>query len=681
MNKKNKKVYIYIFIFVLFLEMLVSSLLLVNMFRPLNSIVIHEENSINTRNEVFEITNISLSSGVYDVCVFYHLKNDQSAILSISDNREIYKGILTNDMLLTPKTNKVKSRFWLIGQSDILNLKITSSCSDAITVDKIIISEVFASQCILFFSWIIICIICDCFFIYLKKVNLRCDGREHRYVFYSIIGITLVVSLPLFVDYCLQGINLEFYLQRIEEIKNTILNGYYSFRSHPDIYAGVGLDTTIYNSDVFLIVPAVLRMIGFPIQTAYQIFLLIINFCTAFISYQCFLRIFSNLKVAVLCSLLYTWSPYRIFNLYVCADLGIVLVQLFLPIVFLGFYYLYTMDVLAIQYKNLWIVFSIGFSCIIQSHFVGFLISNTMGFFLMIIMLRKTIRKETFFVLIKTFFVTFVINLPIFVLNFQNIFFHNINHLLNQQYFQSRGIYLINYLLIFFRGGDVACFDKNGILNMGALGIGLAVMLLVCLYIWQLFTGRYQGKSVKCGIFYFTNPIFALGIFFCLFCSHYFPWDYLYGHNIFLSNCIYIIQTPARFLIIVSICFTFVSGVAMYNVFCSEKKDFSFLLFTALIVIAFITTQFLIGDLLITKSPVRIYDVDNVVVSEFSNEFETGDFLLNEFQEQNCNVVSNDSQLILCDSILYIILECISGISFLLVGFLWIWRFKRVEKI
>lgn len=227
-------------------------------------------------------------------------------------------------------------------------------------------------------------------------------SRDREIVFWTLSATVLLAYLPYAVDYFYVGDDGGFWLLRIEGLKETLLQGnLFPVRVQeywlcaPD-YAAPG-----FCGDLFLLFPALLRVIGFSLMDAYKFSVAAVLAGTALISYHCFYRCTGNHYGALAGSVLYELAPYHIYCLYNRSALQECLIMMFLPLVVLGIYRMYTADVKSASYGRAKIPLVVGIGCILQSHVPGCLATIAGVAMVCLIMWRKTFRQETLLELAK----------------------------------------------------------------------------------------------------------------------------------------------------------------------------------------------------------------------------------------------------------------------------------------
>ena len=124
---------------------------------------------------------------------------------------------------------------------------------------------------------------------------------------FMIILTGILTSLPLF----LRGVDgasnqdLFFHLSRIEGIKEGLLAGHFPVKMQSVWFAGKGYPVGIYYGDFLLYFPALLRIAGLPVITAYKIFIFVINLIICTVSFYSLYGIFKDRFISIIGMILY----------------------------------------------------------------------------------------------------------------------------------------------------------------------------------------------------------------------------------------------------------------------------------------------------------------------------------------------------------------------------------------
>ena len=121
-------------------------------------------------------------------------------------------------------------------------------------------------------------------------------SKETRKVVLGLLAIILISSIPLGNDHLYGGSDITYHLLRLGNIKDGFLSGQFPVRIDPSWLFGNGYASSVCYGELFLYIPAFLRLIGFTLQGSWMWFLLILNGATCLVSYHCFKNIFNSDK-------------------------------------------------------------------------------------------------------------------------------------------------------------------------------------------------------------------------------------------------------------------------------------------------------------------------------------------------------------------------------------------------
>lgn len=145
----------------------------------------------------------------------------------------------------------------------------------------------------------------------------------------------------IFIPYLVRGHDIRFHLMRIEALKDGLLSGAFPVKIQPTWLNGNGYPVSILYPDLFLYIPALLRLLGLSLQTVYKIYIMLINGVTIGFSYWSFRRMSGRRALGLLGSFIYTLSIYRLTNIYTRAAVGEYTAMAFLPLVLYAMWRIY----------------------------------------------------------------------------------------------------------------------------------------------------------------------------------------------------------------------------------------------------------------------------------------------------------------------------------------------------
>lgn len=177
------------------------------------------------------------------------------------------------------------------------------------------------------------------------------------------------MCLPLFTDNLYLGHDTLFHISRIEGLANSIkhldlLPTVYPFKNDNFGYA-----SALFYCDLLLYPFALLYLLNVDIVICYKLCVITFTFIAALTSYKLVTKITNDKYTALIGSLLYISTTYRLSNVYVRGALGEIISYAFLPIVLLAIYKLFYTNQDA--KKEL----IIGFSLLILSHNISFMLA------------------------------------------------------------------------------------------------------------------------------------------------------------------------------------------------------------------------------------------------------------------------------------------------------------------
>lgn len=368
--------------------------------------------------------------------------------------------------------------------------------------------------------------------------------------------IAVAASVPLMTDYVVTGTNLQASLSRIEAIKEGFGSAF-PVRVMPLPSTDFGYEAACFQADLFLLIPALLRAMGLGAGTAYKLFLFLINFATAVVSYICFSRMFGGRKTATgqiedqkikadrsrnrsigwLGCVLYTWCPYRLSDMYINANIGETVAWIFLPIVLLGLTQLYR-GKMSGEADCSWIVLSLGYSLTVLSSVTFFFVVTGAAVSVLLFMGKRTLKKEVVVNVGRTIITTILVNAWFLIPMLSQMTHVTYVGALVYEDFKSRGMYLLQYLSVFPRAGESLNVLQNGVGGAQVMGVGIGAILLVVGYLYCLFIKKFKDRTgVK--VFFATLVLMILS-------SNLFPWDLMQNKNMFFSMLLAFIQSPAK---------------------------------------------------------------------------------------------------------------------------------------
>ena len=201
-----------------------------------------------------------------------------------------------------------------------------------------------------------------------------------------ILLATILSSFFIFHEGVIKGVDTEYHLSRIKGIVESWKSGDFLAYIHLD-ETGYGYAMGFFYSNLFMIFPCILYLLGIDLFLSYKIFIFLCGICIAISMYICVKEITKNKYAAIIAMFLYTTCSYRIITIVAKAFVGEILSFIFIPIIILGLYKLIFDD------EKKWWIFSLGFIGILNSNLVMTEIMLIISFFIILFNV-KTIFKN-----------------------------------------------------------------------------------------------------------------------------------------------------------------------------------------------------------------------------------------------------------------------------------------------
>lgn len=403
---------------ILGVELLVLISLIINLFIPPKSYNLTNQNN-----------SITLPYGRYFLKCNYNISSDTNYAnyLHILNDNGSSEGILGTENFLHHEKSEWKTEFWITEPKLNINLVVIEQFSDGASEFLNYASyEIESTKYVTFIGILITILIMICtsiiYFILLGKIVLT-----RKRVVYAIImfAVFLISCIPLGGDSLIKGDDTVTHLIRIEGIKDGYLSGQLPVKVEPTLNGGYGYAFSTYYGSLFYNIPAIFRLMGFTIQDAYKLFVVIVNFATVVVAYYSFRVIFKKSELALVATIMYSMSLLRIVDLYQRGAVGEFTALIFLPLIVAGLWKIYTTPVDDKNYNRLWLMPVIGYFGVIESHVLSTEIFGIFTVLVCLIMFKKTFRKQTFLVLLKVVLISVVLNIGYLIPFIESYLFGN----------------------------------------------------------------------------------------------------------------------------------------------------------------------------------------------------------------------------------------------------------------
>ncbi len=395
-------------------------------------------------------------------------------------------------------------------------------------------------------------------------------SKETCKVMLGLSTIILLSSIPLGNDHLYGGSDITYHLLRVGNIKDGFLSGQFPVRIDPSWLFGNGYASSVCYGELFLYIPAFMRMIGFTLQGSWMWFLFVLNVATCLVSYYSFGRIFKHKMFGLFCSALYTLSIYRLYKMYSWSAIGEVQAFVFLPLILYAVYGIYAEA--AAGKNRYWAVLAVGMSGLVQCHVLS--CELVVGFLALtcLILIRKTLQRQVMLSFLKAIGAVCVLN-AWFVVPFLDYMINMdmVIHHVSARTMQDKGLMIAQLFFSFFQRGVSRDLVTEGLIQVEAMGVGIAMTfgLLVFLFLWVW--NRKGSRSTGAGVGEATGVetqieagklTAVLGILAMVMSLSIFPWTQIQFLNQITQSLVSSIQYPNRFLMMATLFLTMTAGAA-----------------------------------------------------------------------------------------------------------------------
>lgn len=386
----------------------------------------------------------------------------------------------------------------------------------------------------------------------LLMINLvfyyRISSEERKRYLLAMLGIMFVSSIPVFYT-GLDGHDLVFHLTRIEGIARELSYGNFPARVSSVWMAEHGYPVSIFYGDVLLYIPAVLRLFGFTIDQAYKGFVLIMNILGVIVAQRCFEGIFKKRSTSLMLTLVYATASYRLVDVYIRTAVGEYCSLIFLPMIALAAYNIYSEGKNDTTGKNLInsTILAVGMSGILTAH----TLSAEMAALALLLVCIAYFKKTFSFQAIKTYVIAVIETLILcagYLIPFVDYYLNvpvQITDTVNGEAartIQEKGANIGDFFAFFsdpFGDWYTALFNP-GLVLMLALAAGIAL--------WGI---KKASKEIKVMV--------TLAVVTLFMATNVFPWNAL-AHDFKVFDLLAQVQFPWRYVGIAIIFLTMLLG-------------------------------------------------------------------------------------------------------------------------
>ncbi|MCR5302637.1 MAG: hypothetical protein K6E49_09395 [Lachnospiraceae bacterium] len=162
--------------------------------------------------------------------------------------------------------------------------------------------------------------------------------RENRITLILFVITMVVATAPLISRYCINGHDLDYHLLRIESLKEGILIGRPFLKVNTLFFGDAGYASSMFYSDLFMHIPALLRVCHVSIAKSFHIYTAMIFILTYISTFYCVWRMSRSKFAGTAAAVLLTLCPYHMDDMLVRTACGEYTAFMFIPFAIYGIY-------------------------------------------------------------------------------------------------------------------------------------------------------------------------------------------------------------------------------------------------------------------------------------------------------------------------------------------------------
>lgn len=417
--------------------------------------------------------------------------------------------------------------------------------------------------------------------------NFMNNGNE--LIFAGLLFIIGFSSYPLTSKVLYAGDDIFYHLRRIAYLAEGLKSGAFPVKIQPEWDNNYGYAVGVGYGSLLLYPSAILVILGSTVQFAYKFYIFLTNVLSSFISYHAFKKISGNKYIGLFCSGLFTLMGYRLHSIYTGATVGEFGAYTFLPLVILGLYEIYQN-----KSKYACVILAFGITFTLSSHVLSTLILAISVPLFCLIMLEKTIKKETIIPLIKAFFLTAILNLYFIVPCLEYLLFQDMRGNINRDMMWAKGKEFVTLLIN---------LDDVWLITGGWSGIGFYSLIILALAVGVVLTGKFREKTSS----YVRVLLLMFGLIFLSMNSIFYYWLKYNARPIY--NLLGNLEFSWHFLDISCGLIVFFAA-KVFEIICrdTEKKYIGYVVSAIVMTLCICQGGAFIRETIVEGNPITIYD-------------------------------------------------------------------------
>ena len=419
--------------------------------------------------------------------------------------------------------------------------------------------------------------------------RLKINVNEWIKIIFVATFLSILVCQRYLNNIIIYAHDIGYHLNRIMQISEGLNNGRFPILIHSGLLHNLGYANPLFYPELFLYIPAIIMSIThIHVLTAYKLFLIIISFFTFLSMYYTSKKTFEKKEIAYLSGILYTFSLYRLTDIYVRGALGELIAFIFLPLLIYGLYNV------IFEKSDKWYFICIGFWGLINSHVLSFIIMIPIVLTICILNVDIIVKnKKVFFKLLIAACVSILLCIgyigPMMEQKSLGIYKVDVHDADTPQALYERA----NSLSMALSSSVKSGFSVDSSTRDDGMSSGIGLVLIV-LALCILYRKNVNGNNR------FEIQGIAIGMVVLVMTTKLFPWNHF--------GALSLIQFPYRLNIIPTVLFSLIGANIAYELF-EDKRTAC----TLLSIILIIFSGYMISNININFNPEKATSFEDLV--------------------------------------------------------------------
>jgi hypothetical protein len=360
------------------------------------------------------------------------------------------------------------------------------------------------------------------------------------------------------------------------------LAGQFPVRIHTDIFGGYGYASSIFYPELFLYIPAILRILGVSLVTSVQVFGIFVNFMTAFFMYLAVSKMSQSRYVGIISSALYVLSTYHLCDMYTRFAIGEVIAMAFLPLIIYGIYELVYGD------YTKWKYVVVGITGALQSHILTIIFTIPLVIIISIVCIKKFFDFKRIIACLKAVGACLLLNIW-FLVPFFQLMKEDINLEMLERTVADNALYVSQLFESFTSatgGRNVMGTDTAPVMPVH---IGLIIIIGAILASANILNHKLERDNDK----KIVGAMVALSLLTAYATTYLFPWEFMQGIPL-IGKVVSMVQFPWRLLAYSTAFLSIAGAYGIYYLFSNIELRKATIILT--VIVAMIPAAMFLDD-------------------------------------------------------------------------------------